>query len=219
MLYESEFFSYLFSSSGEFLLQAMNIPNVNLKITVIESNENSFLSKSISKSNIDLSFMSSHSLNYSIEESAFLKTQDHKMNRNRGIEYFNFLEQGANQRSQFCDYFGEKSTLIRKYQILGKIFNSSKEKGKNKFEQNKPRRVNQRIVNSDENKENAFSIEEEKFVKEIKTENDNGMISINSMLKNVYLTNPNTVESKQPETKEPECDTNELILMFRQRCN
>lgn len=127
MLYESEFFEYTFKEKGEYTLKVMNIPNVQIKIKI--STDTSTLHNSFTNSRMDLSFMSSHSINSFFPNTSNLMCYDHKMNKNRPVELINFLPPSSNP--EFCNYFGVKSSLIRKYQILNKLF-----KGKENNPQN-----------------------------------------------------------------------------------
>ena len=126
MLYESEFFEYTFKERGEFSLKVMNIPNVQIKIKV--STDSSTFQNSFTNSKMDLSFMSSQSLSSFTPNTSSLMCYDHKMNRNRPVELINFLCPVKNPNPEFCNYFGVKSSLIRKYQILNKLFKGKKNK-------------------------------------------------------------------------------------------
>ena len=121
MLYEKDSFEYKFVQKGKYVLKVMNIPNVSLNVIVKESFENLSQCNSFSQSN--KSFISSKSLSQWMENSAIFKSVDHKMNKDINIQYFNILDRDINPETKFCDYFGEKISLIEKYQILDKIMN------------------------------------------------------------------------------------------------
>ena len=131
MLYESQTFKYRFQNTGNFILKAMNMPNVTLKVKVIsDSDPNSFVN-----SKMDLSFMSTQSLNSFTPNDTYLKSFDHKMNRNRPFELINFL-QSDQTPTKFCDYFGVKSSLIQKYQTLNQLINKKSPSKLNSLESN-----------------------------------------------------------------------------------
>lgn len=44
------------------------------------------------------------------------------MNRNRPVELINFLKPLKTPTPEFCDYFGVKTSLMKKYQILNRLF-------------------------------------------------------------------------------------------------
>lgn len=120
MLYESQNFEYIFSEKGKFVVKVMNIPNVSLDVEVTGESPNE--RSSFCNSKMSLSFMSSQSLSSFIPDDSFLQCLDHKMNRNRPVEVVNFLRPDQTNSTQFCDYFGVKSSLLKKYQILNRLF-------------------------------------------------------------------------------------------------
>ena len=130
MIYESNYFQYKFMEKGEFILKAMNVPNVQIKINVKSDMSN--ITKSFTNSQMNLSFMSSHSVNSFALNTSNLMSYDHKMNQNRPLELINFLKQTPGP--EFCNYFGVKSSLIKKYQILNKLFKKNKNKKNNQEE-------------------------------------------------------------------------------------
>lgn len=122
MLYESQSFEYLFSQAGQYTLKVMNIPNVALRVRVSSESPND---ASLSHSKMSLSFMSARSLSSFVPNDSFLQSRDHKMNRNRPVELLNSLRPDQASPNQFCDYFGVKSSLLKKYQILNRLFRAT----------------------------------------------------------------------------------------------
>ena len=123
MLYEKDFFEYRFRSAGEFNLKALNLPNVSLKIHVKETERLS--QHDLSASNIELSFLSSQSISQFLEKSNFLMRHDHKMNRLRQTTNYMFSKGESNGPEEICNYFGVKSSLMEKYEILNRMFGVS----------------------------------------------------------------------------------------------
>jgi hypothetical protein len=126
MLYESQMFMYTFKETGDFILKVMNMTNVSLQIKVISDNLKD--PQSYCNSKMDLSFMSAHSLSSFTPNDSYLKSFDHKMNRNRPFELVNFLCTDKTPSPEFCDYFGVKSSLIRKYQTLNLLIKGAQQK-------------------------------------------------------------------------------------------
>lgn len=128
MLYEKDFFEYKFTSPGLYTLKAMNLPHAWLNIEVKEAEPISL--HSLSSSQLDMSLLSSQSISQFLGRSSLLMRADPKMAKVvLGTGKVIFSRAVVEKRDEICDYFGVKSSLIGKYEILNRIF-SGKARGK-----------------------------------------------------------------------------------------
>lgn len=127
MLYEKDYFEYRFESVGEYTLKALNLPNVSLKIGVKETERLS--QADLSASNMELSFLSSQSISQFLEKSNLLMRHDHKMSRMRRRTNYMFCKGESKGGEEICNYFGVKSSLMEKYEILNRMFGVSGRRG------------------------------------------------------------------------------------------